>query len=374
MRNMVIRGIGWVTPLGNGLEEVWESLAAGKSALVSELPPESGRPRRFTIRVARDQADWLERLPRIRRSSAITYYAIAASLAAMEDAGLIDGPPLAACPLQPETAAKTAIICAIGNGGVRYTRRFFEKLLAEGASAASPLLFPETVYNAPASHLAAVLGLDNATYTLVGDAATGLAALNFAGELLATNPALEQCVVVGSEECDWILCEAYAAFRVMSAEPCVRLHGNPPSGTILAEGAAAVVVGRASAEEPGSAGRAIQVETATAPFTRRSNAWAALQTVLEQLSVEGSGLVVGSANGTWVDCVESEQLRRHLPHTPVLYPKAMLGEAPGASSLMQVIAGAMALEQGGGGKSGKVAVTAVGLSQQTAGALLHRCS
>ena len=75
-------------------------------------------------------------------------------------------------------------IFAISNGGVTYTKRFYHEIVDTGAQAASPLLFPETVFNAPASHLAAILGVTGATYTLVGDGAVGLAAIKMAEELM----------------------------------------------------------------------------------------------------------------------------------------------------------------------------------------------
>ena len=70
---------------------------------------------------------------------------------------------------------RIALIFAVSNGGVTYTKRFYHEIVGTGAQAASPLLFPETVFNAPASHLAAILGVTGATYTLVGDGAVGLA-------------------------------------------------------------------------------------------------------------------------------------------------------------------------------------------------------
>src|SRR3712207_8481791 len=45
-------------------------------------------------------------------------------------------------------------------------------------------LFPETVFNAPASHLAAILGISGASYTLVGDGAVGILALKMAEDLM----------------------------------------------------------------------------------------------------------------------------------------------------------------------------------------------
>ena len=95
-----------------------------------------------------------------------------------------------------------------------------------GAQAASPLLFPETVFNAPASHLAAILGITGASYTIVGDGAVGLLALKMAEDLMA-NPALDRCLVVGAEEADWLLCDAYRRWRLLREAPPIEPFGQP---------------------------------------------------------------------------------------------------------------------------------------------------
>src|SRR5580704_6825677 len=220
-----ICGLGWVTPLGADLDEVWARLVRGDTAEPKLITnPETGREHVYAP-VPPKTVEALGRNPRLRRSSAISYFAVAAGLAALEDAGVS---------LAPESAARTALVFAISSGGVIYTRKFYEQIVKQGAHAASPLLFPETVYNAPASHLAAQLGIDGASYTLVNDGTVGLAALRFAEQLLATSD-LDRVVVVGSEECDWILCEAYRDWRI------ARGLGDS-CGALLAEGAAAVVL------------------------------------------------------------------------------------------------------------------------------------
>ena len=145
------------------------------------------------------------RHPRLRRASAISRFAVVAGLDALRDAEL---------ELDEASAARTALIFAISNGGVIYTKRFFHEIVKSGASAASPLLFPETVFNAPASHLAAILGITGASYTLVGDGAVGILALKMAEDLMA-NPELDRCLVVGAEEADWLLCDAYRKWRLL---------------------------------------------------------------------------------------------------------------------------------------------------------------
>ena len=204
-----IAGIGCVTPLGGDLDTIWRRIAAGERAAVVEVVnPETGRklaaapvPAEFTAHLARE--------PRLRRSSAISLLGAAAGKSAMADCGV---------EFSPAQKSRLAIVFGVSSGGVQYTRRFYEQIVKQGANAASPMLFPETVYNAPASHLAALLGIDGASYTLVGDASVGLAAMKFAEQLLDTGD-LAQVVVVGSEELDWVVCEAYRDWRLARSTP-----------------------------------------------------------------------------------------------------------------------------------------------------------
>jgi 3-oxoacyl-(acyl-carrier-protein) synthase len=340
--SVCIAGLGWVTPLGAELDFVWERLERGERAEVKPLEnPETRRMHEYAP-VPPKLVEQLGRNPRLRRSSSISYFAVAAGLAALENAGIT---------MTPEVAEKTAVVFAITDGGVLYTRRFYEQIAKQGAQAASPLLFPETVYNAPASHLAALLGIDGASYTLVGDNSIGLAALSFAEQLLETSD-LEQCVVVGSEEVDWVLCEAYRDWR---------LAGAGPQGALLAEGAGAVVLKRTGGAE-------LHVHPGVSYFRRRE-AGAALEKAIAGLPSREAKLVVSAANGTFIDALEAAALARLGVDAPLFHPKRSLGEAPGASALWQIIAAVLALEKQG---HSSALVPVLGYNQQASAALITR--
>ena len=105
-------------------------------------------------------------------------------------------------------------------------------------------------------------------------------------------------LVVGGEEIDWILCAAYRDWRLTTETGEIELYRDPPRGTILGEGAAAIVLGREGD---------IRLERSHdgAPFFRRTTAGHALDRVLADLDVPAPvDLVVGSANGTFVDRAE----------------------------------------------------------------------
>jgi 3-oxoacyl-(acyl-carrier-protein) synthase len=295
-----LTGLGCVTPLGTSLE----ALVAGEAAPVQTIRnPETGREHRCRP-VPPACVAQLGRHPRLRRASALSLFAVAAAQAALAEAG--------------PSPRNTAVVFAVSDGGVIYTRRFYDQIVKQGASVASPLLFPETVYNAPASHLAAILGLEDASYTLVGDDTVGLAALHFGAQLLALGQC-DRAVVVGCEEIDWILCEAYHDWRLARAP--------------LAEGAGAIVLERTGP---------LVIETSPGvPFTRRVEAADALRAAL---SGKSAAYAVPSL-------------------------ASLLGEAPGASALWQVIAGALALQRS---EYPSALIARTGFNQQAAAAVLHR--
>src|SRR5881396_4090511 len=231
--SLAIAGMGWVTPLGTGFDSVWEQLLQGEEASATTISEEFTDRVYSVFRVPESALKGISH-PRLRRASAISRFAAAAGLHALESAGLR---------LESQNAERIALIFAISNGGVSYTKRFYREIVTTGAQAASPLLFPETVFNAPASHLAAILGVTGATYTLVGDGAVGLAAITMAEELMA-NEALDYCLVVGTEEIDWLLCDAYRRWRLLRLTPPVEPFGRIDRGMILSEGAGAILLGR----------------------------------------------------------------------------------------------------------------------------------
>jgi len=67
------------------------------------------------------------------------------------------------------------------------------------------------VFNAPASHLAALLGTSAMNYTLVGDPGTYLDGLAVAANWLAFDR-VDACLVIGAEEADWLTSDAFHLF------------------------------------------------------------------------------------------------------------------------------------------------------------------
>ena len=228
------------------------------------------------------------------------------------------------------------MVFAICSGGVNYTRRFYHEIVTQGANAASPLLFPETVYNAAASHLAALLEVDGQSYTLVGDSSIGLGAIHFATELLTMQPELDRCLVVGTEEADWLLADAFASWRMATNQDQFEVYGRT-GGTIFGEGAAAVLIGRTGALESPRSSPGLPF------YSFRESESVAREVLVARAREELPDVIVSSANGTFADEVERKVFGELYPSIPVYAPKPAVGEALGASALLQVAVAGLAL-------------------------------
>jgi 3-oxoacyl-(acyl-carrier-protein) synthase len=362
---LAIQGTGWVTPLGNSIPAVWDALLRGGEATAGTISSELNPQIYPAFCVPESKASH----PRLRRASAISRFAVEAGLAALQNAELNP----------QDVSSRMALVFATANGGVIYTKRFYHDIVRAGAQAASPLLFPEPVFNAPASHLAAVMGMTGATYTLVGDSAVGLLALKMAEDLMQ-NEALDYCLVVAAEEVDWLLCDAYSRWRLLRKQPPLEVFRVRPRGAILSEGAGAVLLGR---------GGAIQLDhvSAGSNFSRQEKAPEVMKRVLAELAEKDDNILIGSANGTFIDHAEAAALASAAGVNAYYTLKPALGEALAAGGLWQVIAAAQTLKtrklppllHAGKeneaplplpGASRRALVLTCGLNQQVAGARL----
>ncbi|HKP93546.1 MAG TPA: hypothetical protein VJS88_06590, partial [Chthoniobacterales bacterium] len=193
---------------------------------------------------------------------------------------------------------------------------------------------------------------------------------------LMSNDELEYCLVVGAEEADWLLCDAYHKWRLLRAAPPIEPFAQPPRGTILSEGAGAILLsseGRASA-------RPILIERISGGtnFSHQRDAAKAVNEVFAELCQEAPDLIIPSANGTFVDDAERAAIAARCKETPLYAAKAALGESVGASSPWQTICAAEALltNRIPGGSDHRpyqsAVVSTCGLNQQVAGLRLAR--
>lgn len=198
MSGVYIAGLGAVSPAGWNMPALRDALAKGQLLPSQELPrPGLEKPLRvMRVPPANPRPAFLSHA-RLRRTSPITQFAVAAALEALGERA-------------PGTTGDIGVVLCVFSGCVNYSRRFYDETLKDPATA-SPLVFPETVFNAPASHISAFLGSTAINYTLVGDSGTFLVGLATAARWL-TEGRVSECVVVGTEEVDWLTSDAVRLF------------------------------------------------------------------------------------------------------------------------------------------------------------------
>jgi 3-oxoacyl-(acyl-carrier-protein) synthase len=271
---------------------------------------------------------------RLRRTSPISRFAVFAALDAL-------GPDRAE--LARRGVLRLGVIFVIMNGSVNFSQRFYGEVLDDPRTA-SPLIFPETVFNAPSSHLSALLGARTFNYTLVGDAAQFVAAFEVAAQWLAFDE-VDGALIVGAEEFDWL-----------SAEGAVLLDRN----LIVAEGAAAVYIESSHPGRIGISGPFLFTRT-----RKRSMAARMVRDELERTGGERVDVLLfdGLTGAARTDKAERAAWRDW--SGPRRSVKTILGDGLGAGTGWQCVAAAASLSRGAG-----ALVSAVGANQHAAGLIL----
>jgi len=331
LSELLVCGCGAVSPAGWGVVALREALAGGeplpardfprpgwtKALRVRSVPAPPARPAFFTH-------------ARLRRTSPIAQFGVAAALEALGS----DHEPVI------QKRLRLGIVLCVMSGCVNYSRRFYDETLKSPATA-SPLVFPETVFNAPASHLASLLGASGMNYTLVGDPSTFLQGLALAGEWLA-DQRVDGCLVIGAEEIDWMTAEAFAMFQ---------------HNVIVGDGAAAVYLRNAGTNP------LARVQTITNPFifSKNQTRMDAARRARAELGppLPGELLCDGLLGDLPIDRAERKAWQDW--PTGRLSPKTILGEGLAAGGGWQCVAAIDALHQG---RAKSVTVSLVGCNQQ----------
>jgi 3-oxoacyl-(acyl-carrier-protein) synthase len=322
-----VEGVGAISPVGSNAEQTWAALCDGQEAVRAVMPQAMADRAYYCCPVSPKFLSETARYSRLRRSGTISLLGAAASLDALADASLKQG---------EELGRRIAVVFAICSGGVNYTRRFYDEIARVGANSASPLLFPETVFNAAASHVAALLGVDGQSYTVVGDSSIGLSAVHFGCQLLEMQPELEHCLVVGTEETDWLLADAFASWKMAERKSRFEVYGKK-SGTVFGEGSAAVLLGRNGTIKIANS------HPGQSFFSIQDAGEIALQLFPKIAGSEPVDFIVASANGTFADEAEQRVFSSAFPAAPVYCPKPAIGENLGASTLFQTVCAVLAL-------------------------------
>jgi len=236
---VVITGMGSVTPLGNDIRALWKALAQGRSGIghITKFDA-SSLPSRIAGEVKRFDPLSFMAPKEAHRTDPFIQYALASALMAMEDSRLS---------LTPHSALRTGVLVGSGRGGVMTNEKNVIAFLAKGHRAVSPYYTPMTLVNMASGFVAMKLGARGPCLDVSTACATGTHAIGEAMKIIqrgdadvmiagGTEAALTPLVLAG-------FCQAKALSRRNSEpERASRPFDRDRDGFVLAEGAGVLVL------------------------------------------------------------------------------------------------------------------------------------
>ena len=340
VRDVVITGVGAVTPLGVGARALYERWAAGTCAIRDGEGPCADFE-------ATDHMTGKE----ARRADRSTQLAIAAGDEALADAGWGDE-----LPYDPEL-----IGCVLGTGigGIETLESNHDLLRDEGAGSVSPLAVPLMMCNAGSAALSLRHGLRGPVFSVVSACAAGSHAIGAALRMIQHGEA--EAVVTGGAEAP-LTPLSRAAFDRMSARSPTgisRPFDARRDGFVMGEGAGVLVLEAGDAARARGArilgtvrgyGASGDAHHITAPHHEGRGGARAMSNAISDAGLTAGDVDYVNAHGTSTqlnDRAETLALKlalgEHASQIPISSTKSAIGHLLGASGAVEAVATVLAL-------------------------------
>ncbi len=363
-RQVVVTGLGCVTPLGVGVEHVWKRLLAGESGAVA-LSDEAYEklPTRIACKVPRGEAEHEYEASRslghkeARRFSDYIGFGVEAARQAIEDAGW-----------QPEALEdleRTGVLMGSGIGGFNTICDTTLMAQEKGNRRISPFFVPSILTNIPSGLIAQTYGFQGPNHCVATACATGAHALGDAMWMIARGDA--DVMVVGSTESAVgpMTIAGFGAARALSRgfnddpQKASRPWDRDRDGFVVGEGAGALILEeRGHAEARGAHiygeicgyGMSGDAYHLTAPAEDGRGARRAMQAAFRSAAMEPEQVSYVNAHGTSTplgDSVEASAIGSvfgdHRNHLKVSSTKSAIGHLLGGAGSVEAVFSLLAI-------------------------------
>ena len=339
-REVVITGLGAVTPLGVGARTLHERWSAGACGVQDGEAP-------CADFVATDFFSVKE----ARRADRFTQLAIAAADEALKDSGFADE--------LPYEAGRIGCIIGTGIGGIGTLEDNHDVLRDQGAQRVSPLAVPLMMSNAGSAAVAMRHGLRGQSYGVVSACAAGAHAIGAAARAIQCGDA-DAIVTGGSEAALTPLARAaFGALAATSPSGVSRPFDVRRDGFVMGEGAGVLIL--EDGEKARARGARILGRVAgygatsdafhlTAPREDGAGAAAAIEAALADAGLRAQDVDYVNAHGTSTplnDAAETAAIKAvfgaHAGAVPVSSTKSAIGHLLGAAGAVEAVATILAL-------------------------------
>ncbi len=340
MNEVVVTGLGAVTPLGIGAATLHERWAAG----VSGIEDGEGACRDF---VASDHFS----VKQARRADRFAQLVLVAAQEALADAGWEDELPYA--------ATEIGAIVGTGIGGIGTIEANDRALFEQGPKHVSPLAVPLMMGNAGAAAVSMRHGLRGPSYGVVSACAAGTHAIGSAMRAIQYGDAT--AVLAGGTEASLtpLSRAAFVAVDALSPTGISRPFDLRRDGFVMGEGAGVLVLESGEAARARGArilavlrgyGATSDAHHITAPPSDGSGAARAITRALADADITPDQLVYVNAHGTSTpinDRAETAALKSALGDRayklPISSTKSAIGHLLGAAGAVEAVATILAL-------------------------------
>ena len=356
MRRVVVTGLGAITPVGNDVESMWESLVAGRHGIGPITKFDCSD---FKAKVAAEVKDFdpLAYMDKsdARRSDLYTQYAVAAAVQAMADSKL-EGT------IEPE---RLGVSFGSGIGGIITLTNEHTKLVNGGPRKVSPLFVPMMISNIAAGNIAIRYNAKGSCICTVTACATGTNAIGEAYRSIKHGYA--DAVITGGSEAA-VMTLSVAGFTNMTAlttsddpELASLPFDKRRGGFVMGEGAGSLIL--EEYEHAVARGAKIYAEIAgygstcdayhiTAPSPDGESSARALSDAFDEAG-KPEGVIYVNAHGTGTplnDVSETAAIKKafgeRIGDVVVSSTKSMTGHMLGAAGAVEAIISVLALREG----------------------------
>lgn len=359
MRRVVITGLGLVTPIGIGPDEVWARLHETRSAVdtITRFDPSP-----FRSRIAAEIADFdpVERLTarQARRTDRCSQLGLAAAQLALDDSHL------KLAELAPD---RVGVLMGTALGGVGFAEQENDKYIRGGVRDVDPLLALTVFGGALSCNIAIAHGISGINATNAMSCASGTLAIGDAFRTVARGEA-DVMLAGGSEAPLYPLCYgAFSLIRAMSTRnddpgTASRPFDRGRDGFVMAEGAAVLVI--ESLDRARARGAPIYAEIAgfgltndafhmTQPRSDGREAIRAMRNALTEAHCAPHEVEWICAHGSSTPLNDDTEVRaigevfgEHVAKVPMSGTKGWHGHALGASGAIETAIAALVMTRG----------------------------
>jgi 3-oxoacyl-[acyl-carrier-protein] synthase II len=356
-RRVVVTGMGCVTPVGNDVATTWMNILSGVSgsAPITKFDATTW-PVRFACELKGfDPLGFMDR-KEVKRADPYAQYAMAASVMAMNDAGMGGGKGFV-----PED---TGVIIGSGIGGLSSFEEEHDVYRERGQSKISPFFIPKFIADIAAGLVSMRFGAKGPNYSTVSACATSAHAIGDATRTIQYGDA--DVVIAGGAEATVtpMAIGGFANMKALSERNDSPATASRPfdatrDGFVMGEGAAVVILeeldhakrrdARIYAEVAGY-GATGDAHHLTAPAPAGEGAQRAMRRAMKDAGLEPSGVQYINAHGTSTpanDLNETKAIKSvfgaHAAGVSVSSTKGATGHMLGAAGAVEFILSALAI-------------------------------